>query len=50
MICKKRHEPRCEIPPGWRKAQKEQKKAEKSASAKSKSDPAKDKGGSGKKP
>ena len=35
MICKKRHEPRCPIPPGWRKEQKEAQKA-KAAAAKAK--------------
>ena len=35
MICKKRHEPRCPIPPGWRKDQKEAQKA-KAAAAKAK--------------
>ena len=38
MICKKRHEPRCAIPPGWRKEQKEIQKA-KAAKAKASDKP-----------
>eukprot|EP00435_Cladocopium_sp_Y103_P073683 s164_g44.t1 len=32
LVCKKRHEPRCKFPPGWRREQKDRKKAKAAAS------------------